>query len=96
MQAHPQMPQAHPQVTQAQLVPPRQAPLSPRHQPQAQTAQPLVRRLVPNPLVEEDKQSSVENIDEAAVRERQASSGLLDEMAKFCGLTRTELQIPLK
>ena len=88
-QAQPQMPQAQPRVTQAQLAAPRQPPLSPCRQPQAQTAPPPVRRLVQDPLVGEDKQSSVDFVDEAALHERQVRSELPDRVAKFCGLKRT-------
>ena len=62
-------PQAQPQVTQAQPVAPRQPPLSPHQQPKEQTAPPPAWRLVPNPLNEEDKQSSVDIIDETILCE---------------------------
>ena len=72
---------------------PRQPPLLTSHQLQARVAAPRVRRLVQDPLVEEDKQSSVEvidlRVDEAALHERQACSQLLDQVAIFCGLEGT-------
>ena len=83
------MPQDQPLATQAQLVALRQPSLSPRRQLQAQAAPSLVRTLLQDSLVEKDKQSSVDIIDEATFHQRQARSELLDRVAKFCGLKRT-------
>ena len=80
-----------PQMTQAQPVAPRQPPLWPYQQLKAQAAPPPVSRLVPNPLTENDKQSSVDIIGEAAlhVPERQAHAEILDQVVAFCGMNKT-------
>ena len=70
---------------------PRQPSLSPSqpNQPRAHAAPPPVRRLVPNPLLDEDMQSSIDLGDEGALREQPAHAKILDQVAVFCGLNQT-------